>query len=269
MSNHILVTGCSYTQDAEWPAVLFPDACITNLGRHGAGNRYISDSVVFNIDQSNTPDFVFALFSGVTRAELLVPSTTASQQYADTYKYYGTVGDTIYFFSGADKYNQQLVENYNRVKDQSWPVVRGVDDFLQLDSVIKQECLKSGLVHFDKWDLPQLVQSGLMVNYLSNPTFLQSQTLRAIINFQTYLELHTIPYMFGFIHDVHDTKNNQLQGLGTLNKHNSLYRCINWDKCVKLNPYQFGIKHNYLQNDNFHLTQAGMNEWAKQIKHYF
>jgi hypothetical protein len=45
MNNKIVVTGCSYTEQTDWPVALFSQDTITNLGRTGAGNRYISDSI--------------------------------------------------------------------------------------------------------------------------------------------------------------------------------------------------------------------------------
>jgi len=264
MSN-VLVSGCSYTQSTAWPVTLFPDANITNLGRSGAGNRYISDSITKTIDPSSPPNFVFALFSGVNRSEAIVPANPTVKEFAKVYKYYGTLDESIYFFSGGDKYNQLITGAYNRIKDTSpWPTIGSCDEFLTLPKHIKQECLDSGVLHFNDWDIHQFIHSALMVNYFKNETFLQQQTYRAVIDCQTFLEKHSIPYVFSFFYNPFDYA--YAAQFGCLNKQHKLHNQVNWDKFIKVFPFETGIEYNLLSDDDVHLSKEGQIVWSNQIK---
>ena len=180
------------------------------------------------------------------------------------YKYYGTLDESIYFFSGGDKYNQLITGAYNRIKDtSSWPVIGSCDEFLTLPQHIKQECLDSGVVHFNNWDMNQFVHSALMVNYFKNATFLQQQTYRSVIDCQTFLEKHNIPYMFSFFYNPFDTA--YANQFGCLDTKHKLHNQVNWDKFIKVYPFETGIEYNLLSDDEIHLSKEGQIVWSNQI----
>lgn len=264
----ILISGCSYTANAVWPSLLFPDCNITNLGKSGAGNKYISDSIIKFIDPTNPPDGVMVLFSGVNRSEVVVPLNSYTEKFAEQYKYYGIVNDSIYFFSGGDKYNQQVVNDFNNIKSQNWPNIHSVLDFLKLPSEIKQECVESGIFFHTNYDIGQLVHSSLMINYLSSETFAKNQTYYSILNLQTFLERYNIPYIFGIFYDAfNDIYSNQF---GCISKTDKLAKQINWDKFLYVFPFDTGLEYNLLDTDNAliaHLSVKGQEFWANKIKY--
>lgn len=262
--NKILVSGCSYTENAVWPNELFPDANIINLARSGAGNRYISDSITKTINPKKPPNFVFALFSGVNRSEAIVPANPKVNEFAKVYEYYGTLDESVYFFSGGEKYNRLITSAYNRIKGTApWPVISSCDEFLTLPQHIKQECLDSGIVHFNDWGISQFVHSALMLNYFKNETFLQQQTYRAVIDCQTFLKKHNIPYVFSFFYNPFDIA--YANHFGCLNKQHKLYDQVDWDKFIKVYPFETGIEYDLLADDDVHLRKEGQIVWSNQI----
>lgn len=264
MNEKILVSGCSYTAGAAWPSVLFPDCTITNLGRSGAGNKYISDSVIKLIDPTTPPDFVFVLFSGVNRSDVIVPLNSGTKKFAEIHGHYGIIHDSIYFFSGGDQYSNLIIECYDKIKANApWPLVNSCDDFLNLPLEIKQECLQHDIIDFVNWDIGQFIHSALMINYFSNTTFLQNQTYQAIINCQNFLENHSIPYGFSFFYDPFDY--DYANQFGCLDKKNPLYKQVNWNKFINCFPFEVGMEFDLLEHDGVHLTIQGQQLWAQRI----
>ena len=264
MSKKILISGCSYTQNAVWPQLLWPRHNVINMGRCGAGNRYISESIIKSIDRANPPDAVFALFSGVNRSDVVVPKNAATQSLAQDYQWYGEIEQSLYFFSGGDKYNDLIVDNYSRIRGDSWPIVSNCDDFLDLPSELIQESITSGIVTFTEFNRAQLIHHAMMINYLSNQSFLIDQTYFAIVNLQTWLERLKIPYMFSFFYDPFDTDYRKL--FGTLDSTNSWHRQVAWDKFLNVHPLEIGLEYDLLHHDGVHTTPEGQAKWVELIQ---
>lgn len=264
MPKRILISGCSYTNNAIWPSLLWPQHHVINLGRPGAGNRYISESIIKSIDRADPPDAVFALFSGVNRSDVLVPKNAATQLVAREYKWHGEIKNSLYFFSGGDQYNDLIANNYNRIRDDSWPTVSNFDDFLDLPPELIQESINSGIVTFSQFNRTQLVHHAMMINYLSNQSFLIDNTYFAIVNLQTWLERLKIPYMFSFIYDPFDTDYRKL--FGTLDATNSWHKHVAWDKFVDIHPLEIGLEYDLLQHDGIHITPEGQAKWVELIQ---
>jgi lysophospholipase L1-like esterase len=55
--------------------------------------------------------------------------------------------------------------------------------------------------------------------------------------------------------------------LGKVSDESFYYQHINWDNYINLTPYEYGLKNNLMEADDFHLTSKGMNQWASEIKH--
>ena len=75
---NVLVSGCSFTNfpfnlsgpKCTWPFYIErSDLIINNVGSAGAGNQYIADSVVRNLN--NSVDHVLVMWSGVSRLDIL------------------------------------------------------------------------------------------------------------------------------------------------------------------------------------------------------
>jgi hypothetical protein len=260
----IIVSGCSYTEKQTWPSVLFPDQTILNLGRSGAGNRYIADSITTSIVLEK-PESVFVLWSGINRVDTIVPVHKQTDILVN--EYHGKLNDAYYYFSGGDNFKQVIQDNYQNIKADHWPSITTIDDFLELPKAIQQECIEQDLFEIDANTVVGKLQLYNMLQYLSNHKYLENLTYQSILLCQSLLEQYDINYQFGFIYNPFDS-GNQTQ-FGTLSKQNPMYGCITWDNYVTITPYEFGIKHNLLSDDNFHLTKDGMNCWAEEIKKYF
>jgi lysophospholipase L1-like esterase len=103
-----------------------------------------------------------------------------------------------------------------------------------------------------------------MVNYFSNAVFLQNQTYYAIIDCQTFLKNHGIPYVFGFFYNPFD--HGYTNQFGNLDRKNILYQQVNWDKFIKIFPIETGIEFDLLDDDGVHLSIQGQIKWARQIE---
>lgn len=252
MPKKILISGCSYTENASWPSVLFPGDNIVNLGRSAAGNQFIAESILESIYLSSPPDMVFILWSGINRVDVPLPKNDITFQFAKQWKYFGELKYCLMLFSGGDYVNANIENSYNAIADPTWPKVKNLDEFLSLGS----------------WNqlfrnLENEIQTFVSTQYLQSPGYLSSKTLKSMDQCLGFLERHNIDYRFGFIANPLD-KNNQTQ-FGYLEK-DYLYDRINWSKYVTLNPYEFGVRHNYMSDDSFHLTNEGMEHWASEIK---
>ena len=259
-----LVSGCSFTNGHEWPVAMFPDASITNRGRSGAGNAYIGRSIVNAIDLKHPPKHVFILWSGINRFDCTIPVTNLDNALAEEFHYHGTVDSAHYLFSGGNNFNNRFKDNYQRIADPTWPTVTTVDDYLALPADSQQELIDNDLFEFKNNTPLGMVQNYIMLQYQHNPEYFEDLSYQNIMLCQTFLEHHGIPYNFSFIADPFDRGN--YKQMGTLTKNHSLYHCINWEKYVKLTPYEYGVRHNLLSYDSFHLTKDGMCQWATEVK---
>lgn len=268
----ILVSGCSYTDGHDWPTHLWPDASVINMAKSGASNQYISDSIMQSIDLDSKPDFVFILWTGLNKLDLVLPVSPMTTALAETHKYYGKINNSYYFFDGGNKYVHELTQCYQQIKDSSWPKVNDLLDFFALTPVIKQECHDAGILpmsHFDLDNLEHYLHSAFVLYRLyhkQDNKFFNDASLTAIANCSTFLEYHNIPYQFGFFADVFGKHADLVQG--GIDKTNPNFTRIVWDKYVKLTPYEFGLKYDLMSDDGFHLTADGMRQWADQLRQF-
>jgi hypothetical protein len=268
----ILISGCSYTANAEWPTYLWPNASMTNMASSGASNRYISDSITQSIDLKNKPDFVFILWSGLNKLDLVLPVSTLTTELAETFRFYGKINNSYYFFDGGDTYHHTVTQCYERIKDNSWPKVNDLLDFFALTPAIRQQCHNANILPISNYDLDNL-EHYLEVAFIlyrlyhkQDNKFFNDVSLSAIANCSTFLEHHQIPYRFGFCADVFSKHSAYLQGC--IDKTNPNFTRIAWDKYVKLTPYEFGLEYDLMDDDGFHLTTNGMKQWADQIRQF-
>lgn len=261
----ILVGGDSFTYNSKWPELLFPDCEIINLGRSGAGNRFIADSVIDYVSRHKV-DQVFVLWSAINRVDIPVPVSEITDSWIKSTRYYGKINDTYYWFSGKDKYNSVINKNYKNIKDPSWPTVKSIDDFVVLPLELQAECYKSNLFGFELHSLEGKMVNYVMLNYLNSKTYLEDMTWKNVLNCQNALEVQNIPYNFGFIFEPFSA--DTVETFGKLQQNHPLYRCIHWDKYVKLSPYNYAVRHDLLAEDMFHMSFAGQIKWAQEIKQF-
>jgi hypothetical protein len=202
MTRTVHVSGCSFTHGASWVNNLFENSTVINRAQSGAGNRYISDSIVLNIDLKNKPDFVFALFSGINRVDTVLPHSdivkTAVLRGDKGSNILGcnsaVIGSSVYIFSGGSRYNKLINDNYKNINHHDWPPVSSIEDFLNLSSEQKEACINSKLFWWNTNNIDGMIHIASMLQYLNNPEYLSDQTYIALEQFQTFLNLHEIDY---------------------------------------------------------------------------
>lgn len=260
---NVTVAGNSFVKNSIWPSTLFPNADICNLGKIAASNRYICDSIVNNIDLMNPPDMVFIVWSTSTRADIVLPNHSMIVD-ALTDHYHAELGELCYFFTGGDKYTKVISNNYKNIKDPSWPDVNSIEDYFCLPDWIQQECIDTKVAAFGKNPIQERIQNYAMLQYLSGYKHLEDITYTTMTLCHSFLEANKIPYRFVFTADPFEGQHRKK--LGELTKEHRLYRCINWDNHVKLSFYEFGVEHNLLASDKYHLSNDGQTVWAEKIK---
>lgn len=266
----ILISGCSYTARQDWPNQIWPHDSITNVAVSASSNRYICDSIIQNIDLSSKPDFVFVLWTGLNKLDLVLPVSEVTREMAHCHKYFAELNNCYYFFDGGDKYSTVLKKSYQMIKDPSWPKIDDLVDFFLLEDSIKQECLDAGIIGLSKLeDLNRCLDTSFMLQRLYrnlDNRYFNEISLQSISNCLTFLEYHQIPYAFSFFSDVFADHSAYLQG--KIDKQNANFSRIPWQKYITITPYEFGLKNNFMAEDKFHVTSDGMKQWAKQIKNF-
>jgi hypothetical protein len=270
--NKILVSGCSFITSKPWTEIVWPDADVTNMAKSGASNRWISDSIISTVDLAEKPDFVFILWSGLNKMDLVLPRSTEVLQLAKQWKFYGELDNCVYLFDGGDHLNWYIEKNYNNIKENRWPEVKNFADFWKLDRPIREQCIQQKLFDFlpvDSNNLESLLASVFSLYRLNeNTDFINDVSLRAISECCTFLEYHNIPYRFGFAGDFFADYADSFLIKGKIKQSNIHFGRIPWHNYVKLSAYEFGLKHNLIAPDGLHLTDDGILEWAKKLKQH-
>lgn len=226
-----LVSGCSYTDQESWPHVLFDSDNVLNLGISGAGNQYIGSSIVYNIDPNKLPEKVFILWSGLNRYDIPFPTKTIKLT-AGSYANLGEVGKNTYIFS---------VGNPKR-----YPTAK--DDHFQ--GLIKEQTMLFNSLYFNQ----------------DNNDHIKELSLQAISQTLAVLDKYSIDYRFSFIYDVFSKKFDSNPTLGSMPNNSVYIDQINWNKFINHPPFEWGIKQDCLDTDGWHLTSAGLDRWANDIK---
>lgn len=285
--SRILVAGCSYTESHEWPGLLFAPAThqVTNVGLSGAGNSFIANSVMSNLHPR--PDFVFILWSGINRMDFRTPSSKFYDYcISEMSKQVGTIDgkkhgqlakkfQQSYLWIGGKWRNiiADWVQSYNNIKDPSWPNINNIDEWFRLPFDIQQECLEHNISVVGKKGDPNWL--GFLENYyfsqwlVEDKAYFSEVTFQNMMNCGNMLDKLNIPYRFSTIYDMFDTDKhgNTTESQSSLGqaKKEYYYNYVDWSKFIDITPYEYGIKYDLLLEDNFHLTGAGMNQWAGEI----
>ena len=265
MSKKILITGGSYVEGQNWIKQIFPKHDIINLARSGAGNKFISDSVVNTIDLSDLPDFVVIVWSNLSFVDLQLPLTDTTKSLFEQYKYYGVINNVGYCFSGGNKFTE-LCNNYENIRVESWPNIETVDDFINLPIDIQQECYNADLLWYNPLSVEGRIQNFAMIQYMNNRAYHEELTLNHVVSCCDFLDHHKIPYRFTF------DKNpfgKEYKSFGRLPKEHRLFGRINWRNYIARTPFEYGFERGLLLPDNCHLTVDGSEQWARSIRNQF
>ena len=262
----LLVSGCSYTENGTWPQFLLGSTPveILNLGKGGAGNSYIANSVMSQAIDFK-PDFVFVLWSGIIRSDFRSPN---SYIYNDNSNYRSAeVDNSLFSFSGGGlDVEKGWLAGYNAVKADSWPEITSLRQWFNLPESIKSECLKHKIHLSTDGGQPNvnplINQYFLSQNLIDDRQYHSELTFQNMMNCFNLLDKLNIPYRFSFIYDIWSKVEYFSLGQAVKEKY---YQQVDWSKFIDLPPLRFGLKHDYMSEDNFHLTFHGMNEWAKII----
>lgn len=262
-----LISGDSFVENSEWPQILWPNANVTNLARSGSSNRYIADSII-DATTKNKFDHVFIIFTGINKLDFMVPSNQTVGIIAKKWKYYGEVGDWFYFFDGGDYANHSIISNYFSIKDPVWPKIENLLDFWSLSTSIKEECISKDILPYAKnpLDLESLIQISLMTQRLSNSySYYQSMSLRSMASAIDHLERNNINYHFSFWCDPFAKYCDHPPFQGRIDKKHPYISRINWSRYIKLHPFEFALKNDYLCEDGFHATETGLIQYGKEL----
>jgi hypothetical protein len=266
--NQILLSGCSFTDRRSWPTVMFPDCNIDNRARSGSGNRYISDSIVDAIHTGARPHMVFILWTAIARADLVLPAIPAVSKLFENYEYCRQIRNVMYYFTGGNKFDSVIRDNFSNIYPDHLTVIQSIKQYLDLDPDVRSDCEDNELFWFKNHSIRAYIEHYAMLQYLPCPEYMEDLSYQHIVSCHDILEKYDIPYRFGFIMDPFDT--DHTKQFGNLTKQHDLYGCIDWSKYVKLNPYEYAVKHDLLSSDSFHLSDLGYCTWAKEVRnHYF
>lgn len=266
MGKKVLITGGSYVHNRDWIQQIFPKCDLVNLARPGAGNKFVSDSIVNTIDLSDPPDFVFIVWSNISYIDLQIPLTETAKSYFSKYNYRGIINDVGYWFSGGNKFSQALKDNYKNIKSESWPDLDTIDDFINLPIDIQQECYNSNLFWYNPLTFEGRVTNFAMTQYMTNRTYLEDLSFNHITACCDFLDHHKIPYRFTF---VENPFGKRYKSFGKLSKTHRLFDRITWKNYIPRTPYEYGVEKGLLCHDNYHLTDDGYDQWARSISNQF
>lgn len=245
---NLLISGCSFTQWPEyvggpntcWPRYLQelePNWRIKNLGEPGAGNQYISDSVMRHIIENPLAKYtkVLVMWTGISRLDYLTGLEDPSwNQLFDSYGFYRRVDscpDKLgYIFSGG-----QMGTWFNN------PVAEKM--FREMYKV-------------------------------SSPLSLATINIMEMIKLQNFLENQGIDYKFmsyvNYWGGGENLSRNGDFGVGEFPEATKLLRGVDWSKWIfvdaqKNGIYEMAVKHQDFQPDGFHPGAATQKSWAQLV----
>ncbi len=260
--SHVLISGCSFTapkpnQTSHWTNKLFDAFGVINVAKGGAGNRYIASSILSNIDLENKPAFVFVLWSGLRRIDIPFQTNTSRRLYK-SYAYYNKCNDVEYYFTGGNKgmampYIDYELHGYSSIEKYRASIATPVVNE-PVSTIIRE--IENEFYRGSNGPLG-VEKSDIMCNQLS---------LEAISSVTNFLDNHDILYNFSFIYDPFSPHTIDEPSLGAIDTSNTYFNHINWNMYIDNTPFEYGLKYDKISNDGFHLTDCGMEQWAKTIK---
>jgi hypothetical protein len=265
----LMVSGCSYTEGYDWPESLLDCKIdrVYNYGRRGAGNSYIANSISYHALKEQ-PDFVFVLWSGINRTELRVPNSEAFDTFVDQNSKTAVVGESLYFIGqGSVNVNASWIAGYEAIRDPAWPEVKSIRDWFALPQEIQRECLEHKIYlssHAGRGEVaPFAHQYFLTQNLTEDRKYASELSFQHMMNCHNVLERQGIPYRFSFIYDPWYDWDHISFGQAVTNCYS---QAIDWNKFVDLPPLNYGLQHDLMSSDGWHLSPEGMRDWAGQVR---
>lgn len=230
--NKFLIAGDSFVDGKDWFTKIFEANEIKNIGKAGAGNKFISESVITEIIEGFRPNFVLVVWSGLLRFDFPVSKKTLLD---------------INRVCGETKYSKYLF-NYSapfRDKSQHMPVQNEITNWLYNE----KEYINA--------------KSQSLLHILSCQNFLKTNNIPYRFTFiYNFLDKN-----FDHNHLLNEKINEKgfMATLGSINKKNLILNYIDQDKIIGPFGLDVGLKQGLLKEDGLHLTKKGLDSWADQL----
>jgi hypothetical protein len=224
-----LAVGCSFTQNAQWPEILWPNQHIINLGKGGVGNRFIARNCIEEILSNNKIDEVFLLFTDFSRIDLNYPGKG---------------------FKTVTKNRSQ--QDYSLSKKEGWVHSGG--------NVFKFKPKKTNFFHpmFDKFISFQYIDHTN--DYLIHNNFIE------IIQILSFLDNLNMNYHWSLIIDPRDKDTQKIFGTIPVSKSHPFWKFVNMKNFIDLPPFKWCLKNDLISDDDFHPSKEGYIKWGVQVK---
>lgn len=227
-----LVVGDSFTKGQKWPEAIWPNDTIINLGKSGAGNTYINWMTIDAVLHNETIDEVFILYSDFSRTDLMFPPNAHKT------------------LSQPSVSNDDFSINYSKQDRMSW--VHSGGDVIQ----------GKKKNHFHK-----SVDDSLALQYLPGyENHHLEKNLMLIVQTNSFLQSMNKKFHWSMIRDPRDKNLEGLFGVIPVAESHHLWSKCQLDKFIDPTPFEFGVRNDFLGEDNFHLTKEGMIKWGELIK---
>jgi hypothetical protein len=176
-TDHLLVSGHSWTFGKDWFDEIYEAKKTTNLSMLGAGNKFICDSVIDHILKDESVDQVFVCLSGLIRLDIPLPK--------------GINPRWLSLSSTAKSFSSDT--DYSTYHTNQMAPFRGKDIKLPVET--------------------ELVRTQYQEKHY---TSVKSQSLLNIIHLQNFLKVKGIKYRFSLMYDYtnQDFDHNHLTGEG-------------------------------------------------------
>lgn len=152
---YILTSGCSFTSDAHypnWPAYLDKNHEVTNLAYPAAGNQYIANSIISEL-QRQQYDHVLVMWSGLTRLDFhtdlfdegwrnILKDYVFFKQLPDSELAYVFSGGRRGSWQGADSLIKNIFHTQYRVSSDLSLVTHSIMEMLKLQSYLKSRNIR-------------------------------------------------------------------------------------------------------------------------------
>ena len=248
---NLLISGCSFTNWPEysggpntcWPRYLQelnPTWTITNIGEPGAGNQYISDSVIRHIVEhpGKKYDHVLVMWTGVSRLDYL--TNLEDPNWEELYNSYG-------FCRRVDSCPEKLGYIFSGGQLGTW-----------FNNRVSEKIFR---------DLYKV----------SSPLSLATINLMEMIKLQNFLENNNLSYHFMSYVDYwgtgeHLSPNGDF-GLGQFAELKNMLGSIHWDRWIFNNQrnglYELSLHNRDFQADGFHPGSSTHQQWAEIVNQQF
>ena len=119
-----------------------------------------------------------------------------------------------------------------------------------------------------KWNsLGQPYKQLFKQQYTAEDNYYFSQlNMYHVLCFVNYLTAQKIDFKYTFIYNVLESNEHDYL-LGVCND-TVYWNALDKTNYIPVTPFEFGLEHNYMQEDGFHLTHTGQRAWAEEVKQY-